>query len=68
MRGGCVGRLVKDRGVKVTIEKLDGYLNVEGGRMSGYEDGEVLVREDGGESDLELGDYEGFIDTNLNKY
>ncbi len=60
-----LGRLLKDRGYKVTIQKFDPYLNVDPGTMSPYQHGEVFVTEDGAETDLDLGHYERFIDENL---
>lgn len=63
-----LGRLLKNRGLKVTIQKFDPYLNVDPGSMSPYQHGEVFVTEDGAETDLDLGHYERFIDINLNKY
>ncbi|MBO8127914.1 MAG: CTP synthase [Peptococcaceae bacterium] len=60
-----LGCLLKSRGLKVTIQKLDPYLNVDPGTMSPYQHGEVFVTEDGAETDLDLGHYERFIDTNL---
>ncbi|MEG6522827.1 CTP synthase [Desulfotomaculum sp. 1211_IL3151] len=62
-----LGRLLKSRGLKVAIQKLDPYINVDPGTMSPYQHGEVFVTEDGAETDLDLGHYERFIDTNLNK-
>lgn len=62
-----LGRLLKERGFKVTIQKLDPYLNVDPGTMSPYQHGEVFVTEDGAETDLDLGHYERFIDTNLSQ-
>ena len=62
-----LGRLLKNRGYKVTIQKFDPYLNVDPGTMSPYEHGEVFVTDDGAETDLDLGHYERFIDENLNK-
>ncbi len=62
-----IGRLLKNRGYKVTIQKFDPYLNVDPGTMSPYEHGEVFVTDDGAETDLDLGHYERFIDENLNK-
>ncbi len=62
-----LGRLLKNRGVKVTIQKFDPYINVDPGTMSPYQHGEVFVTEDGAETDLDLGHYERFIDINLNK-
>lgn len=63
-----LGRLLKNRGYKVSAQKLDPYINVDPGTMSPYEHGEVFVTEDGAETDLDLGHYERFIDENLNKY
>ena len=63
-----LGRLLKNRGYKVTIQKFDPYLNVDPGTMSPYEHGEVFVTDDGAETDLDLGHYERFIDESLNKY
>ncbi len=60
-----LGRLLKARGLKVTLQKLDPYLNVDPGTMNPFEHGEVFVTEDGGETDLDLGHYERFIDENL---
>ena len=60
-----LGRLLKNRGYKVTIQKFDPYINVDPGTMSPYEHGEVFVTEDGAETDLDLGHYERFIDENL---
>src|SRR5665809_34153 len=55
-----LGRLLKSRGIKLTMQKLDPYLNVDPGTMSPYQHGEVFVTEDGTESDLDLGHYERF--------
>ncbi len=63
-----LGRLLKSRGLKVTLQKLDPYLNIDPGTMSPYQHGEVFVTEDGAETDLDLGHYERFIDINLTKY
>jgi len=63
-----LGRLLKERGLKVAAQKLDPYINVDPGTMSPYQHGEVYVTEDGAETDLDLGHYERFIDENLNKY
>lgn len=60
-----LGRLLKARGYRVTIQKFDPYLNVDPGTMSPYQHGEVFVTEDGAETDLDLGHYERFIDENL---
>ena len=62
-----LGRLLKSRGLKVSIQKFDPYINVDPGTMSPYQHGEVFVTEDGAETDLDLGHYERFIDVNLNK-
>lgn len=63
-----LGRLLKSRGLKVTMQKLDPYLNVDPGTMNPYQHGEVFVTDDGGETDLDIGHYERFIDENLNKH
>ncbi|GMK47705.1 MULTISPECIES: CTP synthase [Paenibacillus] len=63
-----LGRLLKNRGLKVTIQKFDPYINVDPGTMSPYQHGEVFVTDDGAETDLDLGHYERFIDINLTKY
>ena len=62
-----LGRLLKNRGFKVSIQKFDPYLNVDPGTMSPYQHGEVFVTDDGAETDLDLGHYERFIDENLSK-
>lgn len=62
-----LGRLLKSRGLKVTIQKLDPYLNVDPGTMNPVQHGEVFVTQDGAETDLDLGHYERFIDINLSK-
>jgi CTP synthase len=63
----ALGRLLKERGFKVAIQKLDPYINVDPGTMSPYQHGEVFVLDDGAETDLDLGHYERFIDTSLNQ-
>lgn len=63
-----IGRLLKARGVRVTMQKLDPYLNIDPGTMSPYQHGEVFVTDDGAETDLDLGHYERFIDESLNRY
>jgi CTP synthase len=63
----AVGRLLKQRGFKVAVQKLDPYINVDPGTMSPYQHGEVFVLDDGAETDLDLGHYERFIDVRLNK-
>jgi len=60
-----LGRLLKNRGLRVTIQKFDPYINLDPGTMSPYQHGEVYVTEDGAETDLDLGHYERFIDINL---
>ena len=62
-----IGRLLKNRGYKVTIQKFDPYINVDPGTMSPFEHGEVFVTDDGAETDLDLGHYERFVDENLTK-
>ncbi|MEZ4506257.1 MAG: CTP synthase [Thermomicrobiales bacterium] len=62
-----LGRLIKSRGVRVSVMKLDPYLNVDPGTMSPYQHGEVFVTDDGAETDLDLGHYERFIDENLSR-
>ena len=63
-----LGRLLKNRGLKIAIQKFDPYINVDPGTMSPYQHGEVFVTDDGTETDLDLGHYERFIDNNLNRY
>ena len=63
-----LGRLLKNRGLKIAIQKFDPYINVDPGTMSPYQHGEVFVTDDGTETDLDLGHYERFIDNDLNKY
>ena len=62
-----LGRLLKSRGLNVTIQKFDPYINIDPGTMSPYQHGEVFVTEDGAETDLDLGHYERFVDVNLTK-
>jgi CTP synthase len=62
-----IGRLLKARGLTVSIQKIDPYINVDPGTMSPYQHGEVYVTEDGAETDLDLGNYERFIDENLSR-
>lgn len=62
-----LGRLLKNRGLKVSIQKFDPYINVDPGTMSPYQHGEVFVTDDGAETDLDLGHYERFIDESLSK-
>ncbi len=67
LTASAIGRLLKERGFSVTVQKLDPYLNVDPGTMSPYQHGEVFVLDDGAETDLDLGHYERFIDIRLNK-
>ena len=62
-----IGRMLKSRGLTVSVLKLDPYLNVDPGTMSPYQHGEVFVLDDGSETDLDLGHYERFIDVNMTK-
>src|ERR671929_179736 len=62
-----IGRVLKSRGVNVSIQKLDPYINVDPGTMAPNQHGEVFVTEDGAETDLDLGHYERFIDENLTR-
>jgi CTP synthase len=63
----AIGRLLKERGFKVMVQKLDPYINLDPGTMSPYQHGEVYVLDDGAETDLDLGHYERFIDIRLNR-
>jgi CTP synthase len=65
LTASSLGRLLKCRGLRVTMQKLDPYINVDPGTMNPFEHGEVFVTDDGGETDLDLGHYERFIDENL---
>ncbi len=67
LTASSLGRLLKARGLRVTMQKLDPYINVDPGTMNPFEHGEVYVTEDGGETDLDLGHYERFIDENLTR-
>jgi CTP synthase len=67
LTGSSLGRLLKLRGLRVTMQKLDPYINVDPGTMNPFEHGEVFVTDDGGETDLDLGHYERFIDENLSR-
>ena len=67
LTASSLGRLLKARGLRVTLQKLDPYINVDPGTMNPYEHGEVFVTDDGGETDLDLGHYEPFIDENLSR-
>ena len=60
-----IGRILKSRNISVSVQKLDPYINVDPGTMSPYQHGEVFVTQDGAETDLDLGHYERFIDTEL---
>ena len=62
-----IGYLLKSRGLRVTLQKCDPYLNVDPGTMSPFQHGEVFVTWDGAETDLDLGHYERFIDANLSQ-
>ena len=64
---GAIGLLLKERGFKVVVQKLDPYINVDPGTMSPYQHGEVFVLDDGAETDLDLGHYERFIDIRLSR-
>ncbi|MDT4893324.1 MAG: synthase, partial [Pseudonocardiales bacterium] len=68
LTASSLGSLLKARGLRVTMQKLDPYLNVDPGTMNPFQHGEVFVTEDGGETDLDLGHYERFIDENLFRY
>ena len=67
LSAASLGRLLKQRGLRVTMQKLDPYINVDPGTMNPFEHGEVFVTDDGGETDLDLGHYERFIDESLTK-
>jgi CTP synthase len=67
LSASSLGRLLKARGLRVTMQKLDPYLNVDPGTMNPFEHGEVFVTDDGGETDLDLGHYERFIDVSLSR-
>ena len=67
LTASSLGRLLKMRGLRVTMQKLDPYINVDPGTMNPYEHGEVFVTDDGGETDLDLGHYERFIDESLTR-
>jgi CTP synthase len=68
MCAASLGRLLKSRGYSVTIQKFDPYINIDPGTMNPIQHGEVFVTDDGGETDLDLGHYERFIDEDLSKY
>ncbi|MBI1844887.1 MAG: CTP synthase [Actinobacteria bacterium] len=67
LTASSLGRLLKSRGLRVVLQKLDPYINVDPGTMNPFEHGEVFVTDDGGETDLDLGHYERFIDENLSQ-
>ena len=67
LSASSLGRLLKARGIRVTMQKLDPYINVDPGTMNPFEHGEVYVTDDGAETDLDLGHYERFIDENLHR-
>lgn len=63
-----LGRLLKNRGLKVTIQKFDPYINIDPGTMSPYQHGEVFVTDDGAETDLDLGHYKFSLSSHLSTY
>jgi CTP synthase len=67
LTASSLGRLLRSRGMRVTMQKLDPYLNVDPGTMNPFQHGEVFVTDDGAETDLDIGHYERFLDTNLNQ-
>ena len=67
LTASSLGRLLKSRGLRVTMQKLDPYINVDPGTMNPFQHGEVFVTDDGGETDLDLGHYERFVDVPLNR-
>jgi CTP synthase len=67
LTASSLGRLLKNRGLRVTMQKLDPYINVDPGTMNPFQHGEVFVTDDGGETDLDLGHYERFVDVPLTK-
>jgi len=68
MCAASLGRLLKSRGYSVTIQKFDPYINIDSGTIDPMQHGEVFVTDDGGETDLDVGHYERFIDEDLSKY
>ncbi len=68
LTASSLGRLLRSRGLRVTMQKLDPYLNVDPGTMNPFQHGEVFVTDDGAETDLDIGHYERFLDTNLQGY
>src|SRR3981081_4704715 len=67
LTASSLGRLLKSRGLRVTMQKLDPYINVDPGTLNPFEHGEVFVTDDGGETDLDLGHYERFVDESLHR-
>src|SRR6266576_1521920 len=67
LTSACIGLLLESRGFKVSIQKMDPYLNVDPGTMSPFQHGEVYVTEDGAETDLDLGHYERYVSTTLSR-
>src|SRR5512139_1787445 len=67
LTAAAIGRILKARGLRVTLQKLDPYINVDPGTMSPFQHGEVYVTIDGAETDLDLGHYERFVDVNLTR-
>ena len=67
LTAASLGRLLKARGLRVSMQKLDPYINVDPGTMNPFQHGEVFVTDDGAETDLDLGHYERFIDENLSR-
>ena len=65
LTASSLGRLLRSRGLRVTMQKLDPYLNVDPGTMNPFQHGEVFVTDDGAETDLDIGHYERFLDSNL---
>ncbi|NDH19701.1 MAG: CTP synthase, partial [Actinobacteria bacterium] len=65
LTASSLGNLLKARGLRVTMQKLDPYLNVDPGTMNPFQHGEVFVTDDGSETDLDIGHYERFLDTDL---
>ena len=64
----CIGRLLKNRGLKIFMQKFDPYLNYAPGTLSPFQHGEVYITHDGGEADLDLGHYERFTNENVTKH
>ncbi len=68
LTASSIGRLLRARGIRVTMQKLDPYINVDPGTMNPFQHGEVFVTDDGSETDLDIGHYERFLDTNLHGF